>query len=410
MKNYLLLFLILTVKVNMGNSQHLYDVNEEIPILLSIHENDTLYISINHELNKGIYGTETKIMVDSILIEKFLGSATAIEGCINEKQTNNYFYVKNKEVLEIFQIDEQGKIAKLVDSKGVHVSHFNDYFYSLEYDESFSESLTDSSGSEVGVNPGLLITNLIQTDKGGRKDILLDIRKYYGTHYYGEIISYYSLCHSNRILLITGKTEDSADYYDIEYLLIDLSTSQVNKVQPLNHIKYSNFIATDLGRVYSDNKNSQIYFTSKGYVFDSNITSFGQVLAKSRESLIGSSNVVGKSTVFFLGKLEDGTKKIIETPMSFELEQLLYKVFEDIEIEIDYDELSKFELGIIKNMIFAKHNYSFSNPYYQVYFNLFEFYNDEKNRSRRTKDLTGLLTKADKANLDVIKEALKKYE
>lgn len=402
--------MILTFKVNMSYSQHLYDVNEEIPILLSILENDTLYISINHELNTGIYDTETKIMINSVLVEKLLGSATVIEGCINEKQTNNYFYLKNKEGYEIFQIDENGKITNLVDSKGVHVSHFNDYFYSLEYDEHFREDLTDFSGSEVGVNPGLLLTNLIQTDKGGRKEIVLNIRKYYGTHYYGEIISYYPLCHSNRILLITGKTEDSADYYDIEYLLIDLSTSQVNKVQPLNHIQYSNFIATDLGRVYSDKKNSQIYFTSKGYVFDSKITPSGQVLVKSGAHLIGSSHVAGKRTVFFIGRLEDGTKKIIETPTSFELEQLLYKVFEDVEVDIDYNEISKFELGIIKNMIFAKHNYAFDNPYYQAYFNLFSFYNTDEMRKARTKDVNNKLSEADKANLAEIKKVLKKYE
>lgn len=409
MKNYLLLFLILTVKVNTSNSQHLYDVNEEIPLLLSIQENDTLYISINHELNKSIYGTETKIMINSILVEKLLGSATVIEGC-NKKPANNYFYIKNKEVYEIFQIDEQRKITKLFDSKGVHFSHFNDYFYSLEYDEDFMEDLTDFSGSEVGVNLGLLITNLIQTDKQGRKEILLDIRKYYGTHYYGEIISYYPLCHSNRILVITGKTEDSADYYDVEYLLMDLVTSQVNKVQPLNHIKYSNFIATDLGRVYSDNKNSSIYFTSKGYVFDFKITPFGQVLAKSGENIIGFSHDADRNTVFLLAKLDDGTKNIIETPMSFELERQLFKVFENIEIDIDYNKLSKFELGIIKNMIFAKHNYAFSDPYYQAYFNLYSFYNTDEMRKVRTKDVNNKLTEADNVNLAQIKKVLKKYE
>ena len=102
---------------------------------------------------------------------------------------------------------------------------------------------------------------------------------------------------------------------------------------------------------------------------------------------------------------------IIPYKLTYQLETSLYNVYQDKEINSTLLKgFGLYELLILKNMIFAKHNYAFDKPFYQAYFNLFEFYNDEKERASRTKDMTGLLTGADTKNLQVIRKALEKFD
>lgn len=101
---------------------------------------------------------------------------------------------------------------------------------------------------------------------------------------------------------------------------------------------------------------------------------------------------------------------IIPYKLTYELETSIYDIYHDRQInKLLLEQFGLYELLILKNMIFAKHNYAFSKPFYQAYFNLFEFYNDEKMRASRTKDMSGLLTGTDTENLEVINTALKKY-
>ena len=67
--------------------------------------------------------------------------------------------------------------------------------------------------------------------------------------------------------------------------------------------------------------------------------------------------------------------------------------------------LEKYELGILRNLIFAKYNYAFTSEFYQAYFNLYEFYGNEKAQKSRVKDVNSKLTDIDKANIKLIKEA-----
>ncbi len=102
---------------------------------------------------------------------------------------------------------------------------------------------------------------------------------------------------------------------------------------------------------------------------------------------------------------------IIPAKVDLSLEKTIFEIYHNRRLEIGlFLEFSLYDLLILKNMIFAKHNYAFDNPYYQAYFNLFSFYNIDKMRKARTKDINNKLTEADKANLAEIKKALKKYE
>jgi hypothetical protein len=102
---------------------------------------------------------------------------------------------------------------------------------------------------------------------------------------------------------------------------------------------------------------------------------------------------------------------IIPYKLTHVLETSLYNIYHNQEIDKGrFKEFGLYELLILKNMIFAKHNYAFSKPFYQAYFNLFDFYNDEKMRASRTKDMNGLLTEVDNKNLVAINKALKQYD
>ena len=64
----------------------------------------------------------------------------------------------------------------------------------------------------------------------------------------------------------------------------------------------------------------------------------------------------------------------------YRLEKTLYAVYHNQALTYsDLESLSKQQLQLAKNMIFARHNYQFKNPYYQAFFNLFDFYNNRKN-------------------------------
>ncbi len=73
-------------------------------------------------------------------------------------------------------------------------------------------------------------------------------------------------------------------------------------------------------------------------------------------------------------------------------------------------QMNMYDLNVLKNMIYAIHNYKFDDEYYQAYFNTFVFYSDESMRKSRLTEVSSLLTPADKQNLTIINEALEKMK
>ena len=120
----------------------------------------------------------------------------------------------------------------------------------------------------------------------------------------------------------------------------------------------------------------------------------------------------GKNQFFYLrSQLDNKEKVIVSYKLDKAFEKVAYQMFKGHLIYKDQVKpLNAEQLGILKNLVFAKYNYAFSTDFYQAYFNLFEFYNDEKMRASRTKNMNGLLTEADTKNLEVIDKALKKYD
>lgn len=128
--------------------------------------------------------------------------------------------------------------------------------------------------------------------------------------------------------------------------------------------------------------------------------------------IMGENIQEGKNQFFYLrSQLDNGEKVIVSYKVDKAFEMIAYQVFKGhMIIKDQVRAFDKDQLGILKNLVFAKHNYAFSTDFYQAYFNLFEFYHDEKRRTIRTKNMEGLLTEADTKNLEVINKALKKYD
>ncbi len=128
--------------------------------------------------------------------------------------------------------------------------------------------------------------------------------------------------------------------------------------------------------------------------------------------IMGENIQEGKNQFFYLrSQLDNGEKVIVSYKVDKAFEMIAYQVFKGhMIIKDQVRAFDKDQLGILKNLVFAKHNYAFSTDFYQAYFNLFEFYHDEKRRAIRTKNMEGLLTEADTKNLEVINKALKKYD
>ena len=123
---------------------------------------------------------------------------------------------------------------------------------------------------------------------------------------------------------------------------------------------------------------------------------------------VGMNKQQGKIVNYFMwSNLNDDaqTKIIVPYVFSPSLDILMYQVYHDTMIKKgDLQKFSKYELGILRNLIFAKYNYAFSSEFYQAYFNLYEFYGNEKAQKSRLRDVNNKLTEADRANIQLIKE------
>lgn len=147
------------------------------------------------------------------------------------------------------------------------------------------------------------------------------------------------------------------------------------------------------------------------YIFNENFEIVTPALKKSRYGFDYNYNGNVRTSFMIGSQLDNGKTRFLAYKILLPLERSFYKIFNnETVLPADLEKLNKEDLSILKNFVFAKHNYGFTSEFYQAYFNLFDFYNSNEKRSHRIKDMAGLLTKVDQDNLTVIKNALKKYE
>lgn len=200
---------------------------------------------------------------------------------------------------------------------------------------------------------------------------------------------------------------------DVKYFLIkDKKIKNVTNLISVNYEKnkYQDYF-------------SEIYFTNKkGYLreslrligrktkddyirnrlFDDNINYISDLLVLNRPVVMGVNIQKGELKNHFLRSfLNNGNEVIVPYKFIPILDLAMYKAYNNnLLTEEDLKELGKYELGILRNLIFAKYNYDFNSKFYQAYFNLYDFY--YKMRSSRIKDINDKLTETDRKNINLI--------
>ena len=140
-------------------------------------------------------------------------------------------------------------------------------------------------------------------------------------------------------------------------------------------------------------------------LFDDNLNYISDVLVLNQPVVMGVNFQKGEVQNHFLRSfLNNGEEVIIPYKFIPELDLAMYKAYNNSNLtKEDLKSFGEYELGILRNLIFAKYNYDFNSEFYQAYFNLYDFYNTPEMRKTRTKDVNGKLTDTDKANLELIK-------
>ena len=148
---------------------------------------------------------------------------------------------------------------------------------------------------------------------------------------------------------------------------------------------------------------------NRNRLFDDNLNYISDVLVMNRPVVMGVNIQEGELQNHFLRSFLNNEEKVI-VPYKFipELDLAMYKAYNNNTLtNEDLRGFGEYELGILRNLIFAKYNYDFNSEFYQAYFNLYAFYSSPDMRKSRTKDVNGKLTESDKANLELIKSIKK---
>ncbi|MBL6448461.1 YARHG domain-containing protein [Fulvivirga sp. 29W222] len=110
-----------------------------------------------------------------------------------------------------------------------------------------------------------------------------------------------------------------------------------------------------------------------------------------------------KKSWYRIRSASDSTLLDFNIQLRYPMEKAFYNIYYDLLLNKEsLANVDIHELSILKNFIFAKHNYQFQSSFYQAYFNTFSFYNSKESKKHRRKDVNNLLTEMDKKNLDVI--------
>lgn len=152
------------------------------------------------------------------------------------------------------------------------------------------------------------------------------------------------------------------------------------------------------------------HFFAKLYSIN-NMTLVSKVLSMdSYPSYVGMNISNGELQYHYIqSSLNNRVKVIVPYIFIPQLDIQMYRAYTDeILTEKDIEGFGKYELGILRNLLFAKHNYAFKSEFYQAYFNMYDFYGKFNIGHPRESNVDNKLTAADKANIALIRAAEKK--
>lgn len=232
----------------------------------------------------------------------------------------------------------------------------------------------------------------------------------------------------NELALVFGMNEMGC--YDFDTYIIDKKTGEIiynnqhkGKENWTNASKFCPFLKDEERKEYyvyrSDgpDKEGQYYifnedFSVRRFILGGNETiPFQCTLCEYGTHTAGIRVENNKLKYVYLGVdyFEGYQKATYFLPYKFDsrLWHLIDQVFNDQRLyQTDLQKLDFFQLSILKNSIFAKHNYQFDSDFYKAYFSLFTFYANREAGKARTKNVNDLLTGNDQSNLTSIFSAI----
>jgi hypothetical protein len=273
----------------------------------------------------------------------------------------------------------------------------------------FHQTIRSNTGNNgVLYNRNFLRTDLIRWEDSRQFDV--DGVLKLDSNARDELVSIYEI--SPTKIIVTVSLCEYGGCSNYQYIQFDISSGIgkkliLNRIEPDNEFYLIRFLENDTSSFLVEIGNYSGRPENAGFfIMDKDYNIIGQAL-KSHRRAIGNNYLNGKMiSKNMKTPLDDLGTAIFEYNYSNLLESSLFEIYSDRTLS---DEVlaraNNYELDIMRNMIFAKHNYKFENEFYQAYFIRYEFYWKfqfsafANERRPRLTNVDSLLTEVDKSNL-----------
>jgi len=401
-------------------------------------------IPMDTVINKGTYRDEGACIYlnifDNISVSLLRGNY--------RKKSNSYLIINNDtsrihalspmyfEDIILFEAQSEAKEERKLVSYKLSDKSFYDYGFSFTNSRE-DDFILDKSFTKLYSRPsnknGIKIFLIEPLTK--EKNLFADFSEYNQFTYadytsnetnFAGIKQVYFFNNYEAVVKLGYNKEPSVGYEDYRYFLVSGMAKKelTSKIIPKELINTSNpYINSSIQFVSHDEAYFRESFNGSGIfknrLINNNYEVINEVLLLGNSSLVGNKltyfehsdlingiNLQNKQILCYYlnSKTDDKTEVIIPYKFIPELDLAMYKAYKNKGLtKEDIKGFGEYELGILRNLIFAKHNYDFSSEFYQAYFNLYAFYNDPEMRNARTKNVNEKLTAADKTNLELIK-------
>jgi hypothetical protein len=221
-----------------------------------------------------------------------------------------------------------------------------------------------------------------------------------------EIIKF---SNSNKIFFMVADEYYGDERTKEQYYIYDFISKKLELCKNNDEIK-SNINPMAFGINFYDLSGNHVFL--REHILTSDFKIFSKCLYQQYTDIYGL--VISKEEIkqiILHSKLDAGDLDVLIPfiPNPFR-EKALYEIYENMELKAeDLKQLDTFDLRLLRNMVFAKHNYAFKDKFLQAYFNLYGFYKANSDKNRLT-DVSHLLTIEDKKNLELIEQAEEKMK
>jgi hypothetical protein len=323
---------------------------------------------------------------------------------------------------DLYKVTASGKISFLLNTKTDYNYLVKDELIGVDqnsYDEppkKKAEELSEAQMVSGGLKQDSRLIKLIVAFnvETKAKRTILDLNKLALIMPTEDIFALFVSPDQKKILLSVGEYE-SGDQSPDKYFLYEFESEKLEKytlpaLRKRDDKKYNELRILNGCEWFYQRK----YLWVNEYILDNNFQSIGLTL---NPSICSCFPVDGKADFFWFKSNLDKIVRfkpqlvLVSYRPIVEVQFNLFRIYNDSLVnKNDLTILNKDDLLLLKNMVFAKHNYKFDIEYYQAFFNLFRFYNSDRDRQKRTKEVNHLLTEMDKKNLQLIDFALSKLK